>query len=202
MLRIFIKRLLGIDNNKKLYKTYNLDKSVILDNSASIYCFYGSTSSDIQIGKEVQLCGELLSEYNGKIVISDYCSIGRNSTIRSVESVFIGELTMISTGVVICDNNNHPVNPYDREIIMKTPPMSVEKSWKYSAHAPIVIGRNCWIGENSRICKGVHIGEGAIVAANAVVTKDVPAFSVAAGNPARIVKTNIDKEDRFFSSNK
>ena len=80
--------------------------------------------------------------------------------------------------------------------------MSVEKSWKYSAHAPIVIGRNCWIGENSRICKGVHIGEGAIIAANAVVTKDVPAFSVAAGNPARIVKTNIDKEDRFFSSNK
>ena len=202
MLRNFIKRLLGINSKTNLYKAYNLDKSVILDNSASIYCLYGSTSSDIQIGKEVQLCGELLSEYNGKIVISDYCSIGRNSTIRSVESVFIGELTAISTGVVICDNNNHPVNPYDREIIMKTPPMSVEKSWKYSSHAPIMIGRNCWIGENSRICKGVHIGEGAIIAANAVVTKDVPSFCIAAGNPARIVKTNIDQEKRFFSSNK
>ena len=202
MLRNFFKRLLGINNKTDLYKTYNIDKSVIIDNSASIYCFYGSSSLDIKIGKKVQLCGELLSEYNGKIVISDYCSIGRNSTVRSVESVFIGELTAISTGVVICDNNNHPVNPYDREIIMKTPPMSVEKSWKYSAHAPIVIERNCWIGENSRICKGVHIGEGAIIAANAVVTKDVPAFSIVAGNPARIVKTNIDQERRFFSSNK
>lgn len=53
MLRIFIKRLLGIDNNKKLYKTYNLDKSVKIYKSASIYCVYGSTSSDVQIGKEV-----------------------------------------------------------------------------------------------------------------------------------------------------
>lgn len=202
MLRNFFKRLLGINNKTDLYKTYNIDKSVIIDNSASIYCFFGSSSLDIKIGKKVQLCGELLSEYNGKIVISDYCSIGRNSTVRSVESVFIGELTAISTGVVICDNNNHPVNPYDREIIMKTPPMSVEKSWKYSVHAPIVIERNCWIGENSRICKGVHIGEGAIIAANAVVTKDVPAFSIVAGNPARIVKTNIDQERRFFSPNK
>ena len=202
MLRNFLKRLLGINNKTDLYKTYNIDKSVIIDNSASIYCFFGSSSLDIKIGKKVQLCGELLSEYNGKIVISDYCSIGRNSTVRSVESVFIGELTAISTWVVICDNNNHPVNPYDREIIMKTPPMSVEKSWKYSAHAPIVIERNCWIGENSRICKGVHIGEGAIIAANAVVTKDVPAFSIVAGNPARIVKTNIDQERRFFSPNK
>ena len=77
---------------KKLYKTYNLDQSVKIYKSASIYCVYGSTSLDVQIGKEVQLCGELLSEYNGKIVISDYCYIGRNSIIRFVESVFIGEL--------------------------------------------------------------------------------------------------------------
>ena len=107
-------------------------------------------------------------------------------------------MTSISTGVVICDNNNHPINPYDREIMSRTPRLSVERSWKYSTHAPIVIERNCWIGENSRICKGVHIGEGSIVAANAVVTKDVPAFCIAAGNPAKIVKSEIDKTERLI----
>lgn len=50
-----------------------------------------------------------------------------------------------------------------------------------------------WIGEYVRICKGVTIGDGSVVAANAVVTKDVPPNSIVAGNPAKVVKTDIDK---------
>lgn len=59
MLRIFIKRLLGIDNNKKLYKTYNLDQSAKIYNSASIYCVSGGTYSDVQMEKKfsfVEIC--------------------------------------------------------------------------------------------------------------------------------------------------
>ena len=57
----------------------------------------------------------------------------------------------------------------------------------------MTIGNYVWVGENSRICKGVTIGDNAIIAANSVVTKDVPANSIAAGNPARIVKTNLEE---------
>ena len=69
------------------------------------------------------------------------------------------------------------------------------RSWKYSASKPIRIGENVWIGENVRICKGVTIGNNAVIAACSVVTKDVPANAIAAGNPAKIVKTDIDKID-------
>ena len=68
------------------------------------------------------------------------------------------------------------------------------RMWKHSANAPIIIGENCWIGTSVRICKGVTIGDNSIVAACSVVTKDVPANCVVAGNPAKIVKTGIDIE--------
>lgn len=193
----FRKFLINRQIEKKRQR-YNIDKSCRISKGFSIHCLQNSSLSDIVIGKNVKLAGSLVSEYNGKITMGDYSQIGNGSIIRSVENVYIGELTAISTNVVIADNNSHPVNPFDREIMRKTPDFSYERSWIHSAHAPVLIERNCWIGENSRICKGVHIGEGAIIAANAVVTKDVPAFCIAAGNPARIVKTNIDQTERVF----
>lgn len=196
-----LKKIISIIRNrkiKKIRKKFNLDSSCRIYSSACITCIRGSEPSDIIIGKNVKLAGHLMSEYKGKIHLGDYAQIGYNSVIRCLENVYIGELTAISTGVVICDNNNHPINPLDREVLRKTPDFSYERSWIHSAHAPIVIERNCWIGENSRICKGVHIYEGSIVAANAVVTKDVPPFSIVAGNPAKVVKQNIDKTPRVF----
>lgn len=58
----------------------------------------------------------------------------------------------------------------------------------YAESAPIIIEDNVWIGERAIILKGVTIGMGAIVATGAIVTKDVPPYSVVAGNPAKIVK--------------
>lgn len=62
------------------------------------------------------------------------------------------------------------------------------KDWSNVNHAPIIIKNKAWIGFNSIILKGVTIGEGAIVGAGSVVTKDVPDFAVVAGNPAKIIK--------------
>lgn len=55
---------------------------------------------------------------------------------------------------------------------------------------PVVIGDNVWIGDKATILPNVSIGKGAIIAANSVVTKDVPEYSVFAGNPAKIIKQN------------
>ena len=65
--------------------------------------------------------------------------------------------------------------------------------WKHSDHKPITIGENCWIGRNVSILKGVTIGDNSVIAANSVVTKSIPANSIAAGNPAKVVKTNIEE---------
>lgn len=84
--------------------------------------------------------------------------------------------------------------------MFQTPHGSEERCWIYSDSKPIIIGENVWIGENVRICKGVSIGNNAVIGACSVVTKDVPENAIAAGNPAKIVKTDIDKNiPRVFS---
>lgn len=173
-------------------------------------CFYrtthvslseGATPNNIILKSHCRVYGSLSACANGVIQMGEYAQIGPNSVVRSVNSVIIGDFTSISTNVVVSDNNSHPVNPFDREIMQKTLSGSFERSWQNSDNAPIIIGRNCWIGENARICKGITIGDGAVVAANAVVTKDVPSNSIVAGNPARIVKTDIDKTTkRYFNT--
>ena len=57
-----------------------------------------------------------------------------------------------------------------------------------------VVGNDVWIGQNVTVMPGVHIGDGAIIAANSVVTKDVPAYCVAGGNPCRVIRPRFDEE--------
>lgn len=197
MKSLILKFLLYLKINK-LKKNIDIPSSCILTTKTQISLLFGSRADDIKIGNRVILKGTLVSEYGGKIIMGNYSQLGFGSKILSVNSVIVGDYTAIAGNVVICDNNNHPVNPHDRLIIRKTLPGSIERSWKYSDNAPIIIGENCWIGENSRICKGVTIGDGSIVAANSVVTKNVPANCIVAGNPAKIVKTEIEQVANFF----
>lgn len=168
-------------------------KSVLFASCANIKLGYDSSKNNIIIGKNVYIRGLLFSMGGGDIVIGDSVFIGSYTKILAVNNIMIGKYTQIANNVTICDNNNHPVNPLDREIVAKTPPYSKERSWLYSQNAPIIIGENCWLGEYCRICKGVSIGNGSVVAANSVVTKDVPENCIVAGNPAIIVKREIDK---------
>lgn len=165
--------------------------------------FTGSASaSQIYLSDTSRLHGSISVCDSGRVSIGEYSQVGPNSIIRCVESVSIGDYTMISTNVVIADNNSHPINPADRLIIQKTPAGSEVRSMRYSDHAAVSIGNQCWIGENSRICKGVTIGDGSIVAANAVVTKDVPCNVIVAGNPAKIVKEHIESSHRLIELSK
>ena len=187
-----------------LYKTSKIKKQISFGNNcrfslkSSVVLLFGSTKANVCLGDNVRMFGSLVSSHGGAIKMLDNSQIGYGSVIRSINEVIIEEFATISENVVISDNNNHPVNPLDRLIVWKTPVGSEERSWKYSDSASIRIGRNCWIGENSRICKGVTIGNGSIVAANSVVTKDVPANCIVAGNPARVVRTDIDKVEKIF----
>lgn len=142
----------------------------------------------IHIGDYCIIIGKLESQSNGKITIGDYTAIHEHSIVGSVERVDIGSYVMISNHVHIYDNNNHPVDPDERRNICLQGHYSDASKWKHAVSAPIVIEDDVWIGEYVTILKGVTVGKGSVIASHSVVTKDVPPYTIAAGNPARIVK--------------
>nr|WP_315850306.1 DapH/DapD/GlmU-related protein [Gemmata sp. SH-PL17] len=83
--------------------------------------------------------------------------------------------------------DGHPVDANRRRAGDPTPPESI---------APVIIGDDVWIGRGAVILKGVSIGHRAIVAAHSVVTKNVPADAIVAGNPARVVKELVAARDQ------
>ena len=99
------------------------------------------------------------------------------ANIDCSQEISIGEYCAIADRVRIIDNSFHPIT---------------EQGLTKSSVAPIHIGNKVWIATNAIILPGVSIGDGAIIAAGAVVTKDVPARALVAGVPAKVVKENVD----------
>jgi acetyltransferase-like isoleucine patch superfamily enzyme len=145
--------------------------------------------SCIKIGDFTTLRGELfIFGHGGKIIIGNNCYIGELTKIWSSSEIVIGDNVLIAHNVNIHDNNSHPINSRERQehyskIYNSGHPKNIDLQEK-----PIKINNNAWIGFNAIILKGVTIGEGSIVAAGSVVTKDVPSYTIVAGNPAKIVK--------------
>lgn len=125
---------------------------------------------------------------DGRINIGNNTVIFHFTKIGSVSNIFIGDCVVISNHVHIYENNNHPTDPATRRRMCLSGFYGDPWRWEHSASAPIVIEDNVWIGEYSAILKGVKIGKGSVVGCHSVVTKDVPPYTVVAGNPARIVK--------------
>ena len=124
----------------------------------------------------------------GKITIGNNTTVRYDSKISSVCGITIGNSVIISNNVRIYDHNSHPTDPVMREKMCASGFHGDLWSPTIADKKPVVIEDNVWIGEHSTIMKGVRIGKGSIVASNAVVTKDVPPYTIVAGNPAKIVK--------------
>lgn len=144
----------------------------------------------ILIGKNTHVRGELLLfAYGGEIHIGDNCYVGEGTRIWSGDRIFIGNDVLISHNVNIVDSNSHELNHVERSEGYKNLILHGHPAVKGSIiTSPITINDHVWISFNVCLLKGVTVGEGAIVAAGSVVTKDVPAFTIVAGNPARVVK--------------
>lgn len=142
----------------------------------------------------------------GKISFGNSCSIGSGTKIDCRESVAIGDHVLISWDVLISDYDPHPLDPDMRAKEMeyshymtfprfakKAPPDFDRAAYQFKTK-PIIIEDRVWIGARAMIMKGVRIGYGSVVAAGAVVTKDVPPYAIVAGNPAIVVK-NIKQNE-------
>jgi len=109
----------------------------------------------------------------GSIDIGDYCLINPGVRISSADSIVIGHSCMFAMNAYLSDADWHDLQ---------------HRIFAPGNHSGIVLGNNVWVGDSALICKGVTIGDNSIVGAWSVVTKDVPADVVVAGNPAKIIR--------------
>jgi len=124
---------------------------------------------------------------DGRVTIGDRCYIGQSHLVCHTQ-ISLGDDVVISWGVTIVDHNSHSVEwRHRKDDILDW--AKGHKDWSNVTVAPVLIQDRVWIGFNAIILKGITIGEGAVVAAGAVVTKDVAPYTVVAGNPARVVRT-------------
>jgi acetyltransferase-like isoleucine patch superfamily enzyme len=120
------------------------------------------------------------NKYSPSITIGNYCAIRENCHITAINSICIGDNLLTGTNVLITDNSHGQSTREHMSIPYYKRPM-------YSK-GPVVIGNNVWLGNNVCVMPGVTIGDGAIIGANSVVTHDIPAYAVATGIPAKVVK--------------
>lgn len=145
---------------------------------------------NVQIGENL-ISGERLKlrtftewegqKYNPQIKIGNNVNIQTDCHISAINSVVIEDNVLIASFVYISDHA-HGNCEYSELLI---PPIM---RGLYSK-GEVRIGKNVWIGEKSTILPGVTIGEGSIIGANSVVTKDIPAYSIACGVPAKVIKS-------------
>lgn len=118
--------------------------------------------------------------FQPNILIGDNCSFGEGAHITSINSIEIGNGVLMGKNVTITDNSHGYCSKDEAEI----PPI---RRTLFSKGA-VIIGDNVWIGDKVTVLPNVSIGEGCIIGANSVVTKDLPANSICAGNPCKIIK--------------
>jgi acetyltransferase-like isoleucine patch superfamily enzyme len=109
------------------------------------------------------------------------------------ERIIIGNDVMLAWGVTVTDHNSHSINFTERSQDVLDWKQD-KKDWSSVPTTTVTIKDKAWIGFNAIILKGVTIGEGSIVGAGSVVTKDVPPWTIVAGNPARIIREIPEQE--------
>lgn len=128
----------------------------------------------------------IVIEFGDDVQINDYVHIG------AVESVRIGSRSLLASNIFISDHNHGCYSVGSKISSPLTPPIHRELS-----SAPVLIEEDVWIGEYVSILPGVTIGKGSIIGAGSVVTKNISSYTIAAGNPARVIKVYDFKKEQW-----
>ncbi len=145
-----------------LQRTWERDMTVVMNQKGSI-----SIGENCNFRSHFQL----RAVYGGQIKIGKRVFCNTNVSITAMEKVEIGDRVRIANNVVIVDHDHDYVNDLSKFLKKE-----------------VCIGNDAWIGANAVILSGVHIGEHAVIAAGAVVNKDVPPYAIVGGCPAKVIK--------------
>lgn len=127
-------------------------------------------------------------DYGTHIEVGKNFFANYNCTILDVAKVVIGDNCQLAPNVAIY-TAGHPVHPASRNT-------------GYEYGVEVTIGDNVWVGGNTVICPGVHIGSNTVIGAGSVVTKDLPDWVIAAGNPCRVIRKITDEDRKFYFRNR
>ena len=150
----------------------------------------------LRVGENCMLNATVIFESaDGVVEIGDRAYIGNDTSIISRDRVTIGNDVTMAWGITIYDHNSHSFDWRQRARTVQhfhrtygTPDCFENVDWTGVRSAPIIISDRVWIGFGAVILKGVTIGEGAVVGACSVVSRDVEPYTVVAGNPAVLVR--------------
>ena len=172
---LWIKGVLG-----SVGENFRMDKPCVLQ---------GEGLKNVNIGDSVWIQQHTVigcwTEYRGQlftpsISIGNNCNIGAYNHISACNRIEIGDGLLTGRYVIINDNSHGGLSHEEADV----PPAQRELKSK----GEIVIGKNVWIGDKAAVLSGVHVGNNVIIAANAVVTKDVPDNCIVGGVPAVVIK--------------
>ncbi len=127
-------------------------------------------------------------DYGSNIEVGKNCFINYNCTILDNAKVKMGDNCLLAPNVSIC-TAGHTVHPDARAL-------------GYEYGIEVTLGNNVWVGGNTVICPGVHIGNNVVIGAGSVVTKDIPDWSLVAGNPCKVIRKITDEDRRYYFKNR
>lgn len=123
-------------------------------------------------------------DYGNHIKVGKNFFANYNCTLLDVGRITFGDNCLLAPNVAIY-TAGHPVHPVSRNSM-------------YEYGIDVTIGNNVWIGGNAVICPGVTIGDCCVIGAGSVVTKDIPAWMVAAGNPAKVIRRITEEDKKYY----
>lgn len=199
MFKTIIKKLLGQGDLIRKYQAYfsKAPTSVMLPGSAFDFRDNIEDRKYVTIGERCIIKAVFTFETSSGCV-----TIGNNTHLGGIHficksAIEIGNDVTMAWGITFYDHDSHSTQweyrQYDNTQCYEdyhnhNGNNIANKDWSHVVSKPIVVKDKVWIGFDVTILKGVEIGEGAVIGAKSVVTKDVPAWTVVAGNPARVVK--------------
>lgn len=140
------------------------------------------------LGENAWINPPFYCDYGRNIYIGDNFNCNYGCTILDVGRVDIGDNVFFAPNVAVY-TAGHPVHPAARGTM-------------YEYGIPIKIGSDVWIGGNSVVLPGVTIGDGVVIGAGSVVTKDIPCGVIAAGNPCRVIRRITDDDLKYYFKNR
>ena len=149
----------------------------------------------IEIGDDCLIEGVCVTETVGaRLSIGNNVYIGGGTVLDCVNNIVIEDDILMAGGTLVMDSDNHSIHYSDRKKDLADWKNDFNHDWSTTNTKNVILRKGCWIGAKCIILKGVEVGEGAVVAAGSVVTKNVEPYTVYAGNPAKFIK-KIEKKD-------